>query len=382
MSFQALHSFLSGTFMPCKRPTYDTITLLHTIWNHWPQRRLGLWLFLCLLVLTHCYQCCSPLHSSAIIAMDQLVLLALAYQVNFCQLCELALILFSFISGDYSVGDIYSGLFGRFFIPRTGRDLFHILFERPRLFWTVTGLTFDEFDSVLEGARGALLPRRRGQALTPRNKLLLFMIWMRQYPSYGLLSLLFYVNEQYVHDIIRTLLPIVSLTSYQRHVRWPTPLEWRRMPRLAGNSVGIIDGTPHLIRRPWRGNLQQLFYSGHRKTHILNNQVVVDADNYVVQCRPGFTGATTDSMSYRYASFHLLTIFTRVDAALKNICDHTLKIIWSLKIFFFHLSLCEPPKPSKDEKLKKSSFNTEQAYVWPCFARNLIPFQQCLGPKA
>jgi hypothetical protein len=60
----------------------------------------------------------------------------------------------------------------------------------------------------------------------------------------------------------------------------------------AGNSLGIIDGTPHYIRRPWRGNLQRLHYAGHRHSHVMSSQCIVDADNYIIRCRPGFIGTT------------------------------------------------------------------------------------------
>ena len=195
------------------------------------------------------------------------------------------------------------------------RDIHNDLVTKPRLFWTLTGVTIDDFDRVFAETRQALLPSRRPQALTPRNKLLLFMIWMRQYPSYSILSLIFGVNECYISDVIKDLLPLMCMISYRRYINWPNPLQWRTMTPLIGNSLGIIDGTPHYIQRPWRGNLQRLYYSGHRHSHVMSSQCVVDADNYVIRCRPGFIGSTTDSMAYRYVYFISVTLSG-------NVSDH------------------------------------------------------------
>ena len=125
--------------------------------------------------------------------IENIALLALAYTVNFNELCELGLGLFSIVMSEDNFGDIYSGLFQRFYVRRDGRDEYNVLIRKPRLFWTVTGLTPEESKSIFFAIRfrELIVPRRRREALTPVNKLLLFLIWMRQYPSYGLLSVIF-----------------------------------------------------------------------------------------------------------------------------------------------------------------------------------------------
>ena len=123
--------------------------------------------------------------------IENIAPLALAYTINFNELCELGLGLFSIVMSEDNFGDIYSGLFQRFYVRRDGRDVYNVLIRKPRLFWTVTGLTPEEFKSIFFAIRELIVPRRRREALTPVNKLLLFLIWMRQYPSYGLLSVIF-----------------------------------------------------------------------------------------------------------------------------------------------------------------------------------------------
>ena len=123
--------------------------------------------------------------------IENIALLALAYTVNFNELCEIGLGLFSIVMSEDNFGDIYSGLFQRFYVRRDGRDVYNVLTRKPRLFWTVTGLTPEEFKSIFFVIRELIVPRRRREALTPVNKLLLFLIWMRQYPSHGLLSVIF-----------------------------------------------------------------------------------------------------------------------------------------------------------------------------------------------
>jgi hypothetical protein len=49
----------------------------------------------------------------------------------------------------------------------------------------------------------------RPHRLSPINRVMLFMLWMRSYPSYHLLSLLFDVSVTTVHDEINWCIPIM-----------------------------------------------------------------------------------------------------------------------------------------------------------------------------
>ncbi|PJE78094.1 hypothetical protein CI610_02977 [invertebrate metagenome] len=85
--------------------------------------------------------------------------------------------------------------------------------------------------------------------LSPPNRLFMFLIWLRSYPSVHFLSLLFDISSSTVSrelNAIRT----IMWDIYADTIVWPTPQEWLDM---RGNwsdlpdAVGAIDGTSHRI---------------------------------------------------------------------------------------------------------------------------------------
>ncbi|MES9881481.1 MAG: transposase family protein [Sedimenticola sp.] len=115
--------------------------------------------------------------------------------------------------------------------------------------------------------------RKRPCIISPSNRLLMTLIWLRQYPVYAILALTFNVRKSVVcRTIHRTWLALYK--HYAPNVRWPDRREWRRLARRwpdMPNIVAAIDGTSHEIQIPT--NHQQLFYSGHRKFHCIHTQV-------------------------------------------------------------------------------------------------------------
>ena len=117
----------------------------------------------------------------------------------------------------------------------------------------------------------------RVHSLSPQNRILLVLLWLRSYNTYHMLSALFNVSVSTVKDEIRTLIPVFYL-KLKTYITWPTIEEWRNMKETWGkiaNAVGAIDGTSHEIYRP-STEPQHLFYSGHRKYHAIHSQVIVD----------------------------------------------------------------------------------------------------------
>jgi hypothetical protein len=180
----------------------------------------------------------------------------------------------------------------------TGRDVFTMFSQHPREFFQVTGESLETFEGMYRELRGGLVPERRHK-LTPRNRLLLVLFWLKQYPTTGFLSVLFDVSQMTISREVNALWRVLWL-QYRPVVRWPEREEWRRMrdewPELPG-AVGVIDGTSHKIYRPGH-NIQARFYSGHRHIHCVHTQIVIDNKKQIRHISSGFLGHNNDAQSY------------------------------------------------------------------------------------
>ena len=115
--------------------------------------------------------------------------------------------------------------------------------------------------------------RFRMSRLSLANRVLLTLVWLRQYPTCSVLSLTFGVTTCTVGRIIesywvllwenvRSTCDFLALSAYLRG-------NWPEMPAV----VGCIDGASHEILMPMVEN-QAEFYSGHGKYHCYHTQVL------------------------------------------------------------------------------------------------------------
>lgn len=91
--------------------------------------------------------------------------------------------------------------------------------------------------------------RSREHSPSPRNRLMLFLIWLRSYPSLCFLSVMFDVSSSTVENELNSM-RWVMWNAYARNVRWPPREEWEGLrglwPKLP-DAVGAIDDTSHRI---------------------------------------------------------------------------------------------------------------------------------------
>jgi hypothetical protein len=138
-----------------------------------------------------------------------------------------------------------------------GRDLFRSLPAIGMGFFQITGETPETLLAILRTVHIHLYQRiGRPHKLSPRNLILLFVLWLRSYPSYHMLSSLFdvpsyhmlsslYVSVSTVQHGINIGFPIFE-EYFGSFVRWPTLNEWlelrgewQKLPL----AVGAIDST-------------------------------------------------------------------------------------------------------------------------------------------
>ncbi len=189
---------------------------------------------------------------------------------------------------------------------RTRQDVWRNLEQNVHDFWFMTG----EIPESLEALIRRLTPelnqaiRPRGvcgrRALNTRNRVLMGMIWMCQYPRMHLLTFMFGVDVSVVCRVVHDVVPILHQYLVPRFIRWPTNAQWlQQRNEIEGfpSAVGFIDATPFRISRPV-GRIQRLYYRGDKKFHFLNWLLIVDTHGFFVFSQPGFAGHLHDSTCY------------------------------------------------------------------------------------
>ena len=96
-------------------------------------------------------------------------------------------------------------LFGSIYRRRKGHDRFSELVNDPPRFWRVSGEHVDQFRRIVRDVGHLVIRPRHGRPgrcrsciLDLNNRILLVMMWLRQYASYAALGLEFNVNEDVI----------------------------------------------------------------------------------------------------------------------------------------------------------------------------------------
>lgn len=185
----------------------------------------------------------------------------------------------------------------------------------PRIFVTMTGLRPAEFEDLVHdllpayaAAEHARLSRPGRQraigaghpcALSPRDQLLLTVVWLRQYPTQEALGYFFGVSDTAARSAIGRMLPLLEAAG-RATMRLPDPGVKRRrhadavladIPDLAV----LVDTFEQRVQRPGDRHAADRYYSGKKKMHTLKSQVAVRADDgRVVDVGPSVPGPTAD----------------------------------------------------------------------------------------
>lgn len=187
-----------------------------------------------------------------------------------------------------------------------GRDIFCMFSDHSYGFYEITGESLETFLDLVQKITNAMGRKMTGHNLSPKNRTLLFMIWLRCYPSYNFLSQLFDVSTTTIHEEIDQLMPAFHAVA-NSFITWPSVDEWRDMihiwPKLP-NAVGAIDRTSVEIYCP-RTEPQRPYYSGHRKYHALHAQIIIDNSGLICHLESGFLGHQNDAQQYSLMSYKI-----------------------------------------------------------------------------
>ena len=151
--------------------------------------------------------------------------------------------------------------------------------------WRINGETLETFLVILK--------------IADSNKLLLKLTWLKCYPIYALLSMIFHVSGTMVCEVINVCWPILW-EDYASNVSWLSTVQWRlRMEywNQIPHAVGAIDGTYDKIDRP-TVIPQRPFYSGHIHFHCFHTVLIVDNIGSLCYIHSGFSGHINNALCF------------------------------------------------------------------------------------
>ena len=108
-----------------------------------------------------------------------------------------------------------------------GCDVFSNFSSHRYSFYLATGETPDSLLRLTRTTRHLFLNETgRNYSILPVNRVMLYMMWLRSYPSYHNLALIFNVSVATVHNEINRCIPIIK-RALEHFVQWPTINEKR-----------------------------------------------------------------------------------------------------------------------------------------------------------
>lgn len=192
---------------------------------------------------------------------------------------------------------------------------FNTLAIRPRHFQSFTGLTVREFQTLLttieedwqEARRKSGKQRNRqrrpggGRKLAlPHlaDRVLVFIVYAKLYPSYLLLEHLLGVDESTICRIIQELAPLLAarFVVHRRPGKKLTTLDELKelIPDL---DEVLVDATEQKIPRPEKKRTRRTYHSGKKQAFTLKTQIVTDVRGRILHVADPIPGRRHD---YRY----------------------------------------------------------------------------------
>ena len=187
------------------------------------------------------------------------------------------------------------------------------LSRKPRAFRSMTGLNIDEFERIYleltyyypetEADRLARPDRQRAPGAGGEFKhslgtrLMLTLIWLRIYPTYEVLGVFFDLDKSNICRNLKGILAALGkVTCYD--IVWPDKthrkLQMTEAMQAFPEVFAIGDGTEQPIQRPKDNEKQKAYYSGKKKRHTVQNQVVVAPNGEIIALSEDAPGSRHD----------------------------------------------------------------------------------------
>jgi hypothetical protein len=133
--------------------------------------------------------------------------------------------------------------------------------------------------------------------LSPKEQILLTLVYLRHAPTFQLLGLQFGVSETTANDIFHYWLPIISEalppSLLEQVKKFEGDYAW--LQELLREVQLIVDTSEQVRERPRDYQEQKAFYSGKKKNHTRKNQLIVLPEGKdIVDIFPGVPGPKSD----------------------------------------------------------------------------------------
>jgi hypothetical protein len=191
------------------------------------------------------------------------------------------------------------------------------LIRHPKVFRALTGLSIDEFEGLYEQTanrieqydESRLRERERQREIgaggqythDARNRLLMAMVWLRQYPTYEVLGFIFDLHKSNICRNLKSVL-VVLREELGDEMEWPDKTRRRqKMEQFMEEFtevVAIVDATEQPTQRPQDEERQKQHYSGKKKRHTLKTQIVVGPDGEIMEVSETVPGSQHDKKLY------------------------------------------------------------------------------------
>lgn len=192
---------------------------------------------------------------------------------------------------------------------------FKSLSKRPKHFCNFTGFTIKEFLKLKNFIKLDWLETRTARFKTNRirkigggrkptlncleDRMLVFLIYARLYPSYLLLEYLFNIDESNICRIIHEFEPILSKKIIiNRHGKKITSID--ELKRIIPDLDKIlVDATEQKIQRPRKKSIRNKYHSGKKKAFTIKTQIITNKNGLILHVSDPSPGRTHDYKDFK-----------------------------------------------------------------------------------
>jgi len=186
--------------------------------------------------------------------------------------------------------------------------------NKPHILKSLSGLSKSEFEALLPSFQNAwddyiqrqfidqARRRRYGGGRKPHlietaDKLLFILFYFRQYPTQAVQGFLFGIGQPQTHEWVHRLTHVLNAAlGYEKQLPERHPQRLEAVLKECPGLEFLIDGTERPINRPKDQALQKEYYSGKKKTHTVNNNVISHRGGKVVYLSETYEGTVHDKL--------------------------------------------------------------------------------------
>lgn len=185
--------------------------------------------------------------------------------------------------------------------------------SKPQVLRSLTGLSPDEFETLLESferaydefvyatfiegqeRQRAYGGGRRPVLLASADKLLFILFYFRVYPTQEVQGFFFGLSQEQTNAWIHRLTPLLNeALGYEMQLPERRPHRLEEVLREQPTLEVFIDATERPIRRPKDPDRQKTCYSGKKKRHTIKNIVITDREQRVLLLSSTYEGKKAD----------------------------------------------------------------------------------------